>query len=278
MNCKAAFPTVLFLVFALLFFFASTAEAKRDKTGKKKKTELVSYEIEPDPIAAKSKPDHHPSAPDVPMLFAILGTDGAHTFGIDVSHYQGNIDWDVLATDSHASFVYLKATEGLDNVDNTYERNLAEAKRKGILVGTYHFFRGNVSAHNQFANFKRAFDPSKQDLLPVVDVEVMPKGMSKSRFDSCLEDLLAMIEDEYGRKPIIYTGKNFYNKHFYGTRFAHRYKFWIATYAPEQPVLDGNDDYLIWQYSAKGKVKGIKGFVDLNKFVGGHNINEIKYR
>jgi len=267
----------LFLFISFFFFVVMPADAKKDKTSKKKKTEVVSYDIEPDQICRKSKPDSHPRMHDQPSLIYFAGGGKQNLPGIDISHYQGKIDWSAVATDSHAGFVYIKATEGGDITDNTYQYNVNEARKHGLKVGTYHFFRANASARDQFQNFKRSFDPSKQDLLPVVDVEVMPKGMAKSRFDACLEELLHLMEKEYGKKPMIYTGQNFYNKHFFGTKFTGTYKFWIATYAADQPVLNNADDYLIWQYSAKGKIKGIKGYVDLNKFVGRHVINEIRF-
>lgn len=265
-----------FVVLSACFFvYGLPAEAKKDKTSKKKTT-IVDFDVEPDPVSRRAKPDSHPRSHEAPNIL-FFGNGSRNFPGIDISHYQGNIDWDALSNDPHAGFVYIKATEGVDLVDNTYQKNVNEAKRHGMKVGSYHFFRANTSAREQFNNFKRNFDPQKQDLLPVVDVEVMPGGMSKSKFDSCLQELLNLMEKEYGKKPMIYTGKNFYNKHFHGTSFASNYKFWIATYADEQPVLNSNDDYLIWQYSAKGRVKGIKGHVDMNKFVGRHVINEIRF-
>jgi len=273
--CYARYICLLFATISL-FAFPLHADAKKDKT--KKKAELATFNIEPDPICKRAKPDSHPRHHEAPSIAYFGGGGGGpHLEGFDVSHYQGKIDWTSLATDPRAGFVYLKMTEGGNIVDNTYQHNLSEARRVGMKVGSYHFFRANTSAREQFQNFKSVFDPRKQDLLPVVDVEVMPGGISKSRFDACLEDFLEMIEKEYGRKALIYTGKNFYNKHFHGTKFTRNYRFWIATYADDQPILDSNDDYLIWQYTAKGKARGIKGYVDTNRFVGRHVIGEIRY-
>lgn len=266
---------VLLLVFTGMIAHPLGAEAKKDKT--KKKVELAAFNYEPDPICKRAKPDSHPRHHEPPTLAYFGGGGGPHLEGFDISHYQGHIDWSLLSTDPHAGFIYLKMTEGGNIVDNTYQYNISEARRAGVKVGSYHFFRANTSAREQFENFKSVFDPRKQDLLPVIDVEVMPGGISKSRFDACLEELLMLIEKEYGRKAVIYTGKNFYNKHFHGTKFTRTYKFWIAAYADDQPVLDSNDDYLIWQYSAKGKARGIKGYVDTNRFVGRHVIGEIRY-
>lgn len=274
LRLKAGFKgSRLLLIFLSMFILAIPVLAKKDKT--KKKVVQVDKGLEPDAVCHKAKPDSHPRPLDPPAVAYFTSGGAMNLEGYDISHYQGNIDWDTFASDPNLGFLYVKATEGASIIDNKYSQNINEARKRGIKVGTYHFFRANNSAREQFANFKRYFDPHKQDLLPVVDVEVMP-NMTKARFDACLEDFIHMIEHEYGRSPIIYTGKNFYNKYFHGTRFA-SYKFWIATYADEQPELNGNDDYLIWQYSAKGKVRGIKGYVDKNRFVGRHVINEIKY-
>lgn len=271
------FGKYLFLLLALSFVFCLSAEAgNKEKKSKKKKIEIVTT-IEPDPVGKKARPDSHPKSHEAPSIIYFKGNNTHGLEGMDISHYQGKIDWSQLATDSHAGFVYLKATEGNELADNTYQHNLDEAHKYGIKVGSYHFFRPNVSAVSQFNNIKRTIDPRQQDLLPVVDVEVMPKGLSVSKFHECLFDLLKLMEEEYGRKPLIYTGKNFYNKYFHGTHFSSNYKFWIANYTDIQPVLSGNDDYLMWQYSSKGKVKGIKGFVDLNRFVGRHVLKEIKF-
>ncbi len=268
---------IFFVLIAIFFAIGLPADAKKDKTSKKKKTEVVSFDIEPDQICRKAKPDTHPRMHEQPNLLYFAGGGKQNLEGIDISHYQGKIDWGTVVADSHVGFVYIKASEGADITDNTYSYNINEAHKHGLKVGSYHFFRANISARDQFQNFKRMIDLAKQDLLPVIDVEVMPKGIAKSKFDTCLEELLRLLEKEYGRKPLIYTGQNFYNKHFYGTKFVGTYKFWIAKYDVEPPILNNSGDYLIWQYSAKGKIGGIKGYVDLNKFMGRHVINEIKF-
>ena len=265
--------SVLLVIF-LLLTIDTPAYAKKDKT--KKKSEYAVTLIEPDPICHKAKPDRLSNGPEAPNLaFMASGGKGTKLEGFDISHHNGTIDWRQLASDPHAGFVYLKMTEGGNIVDDTYKRNLIEARRNGIKVGSYHFFRPNVSASVQFSNFKRVFDSSNQDLVPMIDVETNPS--SRAQLESTLESLLMMIEKEYGRMPIIYTGKNYYNKYFYGGRFAKKYKFWIAAYTDEQPVLNDNDDYLIWQYSPRGRARGVKGNIDCNKFVGRHVLNEIRY-
>lgn len=265
------FSSKILMLLAVFFIFSLPVSAKKDK----KKKQIVETFHEPDAVCKRAKPDRHPQATEPPRIGVYLSGKTALE-GYDISHHNGYIDWKQFSTEPTIGFVYMKSTEGAGFFDSSYEYNITEARKHGVKVGTYHFFRPNVSAHEQFANFSQHFDPKKQDLLPVVDVETAPKGMSVSRFQDVLEEFCKLIEKEYGRRPMIYTGRNFYNKWIHGGRFAH-YKFWIATYSDIQPVLNSNDDYLIWQYSSTGRAKGVKGHIDRNRFVGRHVLNEIHY-
>ena len=91
--------------------------------------------------------------------------------GIDVSKYQGNIDWNKVSEDSHIKFAYIKASEGSGNFDSKYNNNITQARNAGIKVGSYHFFIGRKAAKDQFENFTRHVRKKDQDLIPVVDVE-----------------------------------------------------------------------------------------------------------
>lgn len=260
-------------ILALLLFLAVLpVEAKEKKNNKKKNYTGVTI-IEPDPIARKAKPDSHPKGLEAPKIFF---SDGSYLHGLDMSHYQGRISWQDVASDPHSGYIYLKATEGASLVDDTYEYNFREARKVGLKVGSYHFFRANVSAKEQFENFMSVVDKSKQDLLPLIDVEILPRGISIYQFHARLEDFLKMVEKEFGKKPMIYTGKNFYNKYFADSKFK-KYKFMIAAYTIDEPVLDNDDDYLIWQYTGKGSAKGVRGHVDMSRFRGGHSLREILY-
>jgi lysozyme len=261
---------------------ATTLQAqKKEKPKKQKHTDVTVVEIQPDPVASKSRPDRHPAPLEMP-LFAISnkqgrGTGGSEAHGIDVSHYQGRINWDEVARDTKITYVYLKATEGTGNVDDTYSYNFNECKRVGLKVGSYLFFRPHLSVKGQFDLFVSRVDTRKQDLLPVIDAEAM-NGVSDAVFQSRLLELCDLFEREYGKKPIIYTGKNFYNKHIYGNSRLRAYKFFIAAYSYIEPDLYGDFDYIMWQYSATGSVRGIRGNVDMSRFVGRHDIRDILYR
>ncbi len=273
MNRYIAIITIVFLV--LLNAVPSFAQKSQSKGAKSQKVEVVD-DIQPDPVARKSKPDRHPKALAMPKIVGNFA-EGDHLHGIDVSHYQGNINWDEVALDKNAGYVYLKATEGTSIVDNTYRRNFQECKRVGLKVGSYLFFRPQYSAQSQFDLFKSIVETRAQDLLPLVDAESM-RGATVAVFQSRLIELCELLEKEYGVSPMIYTGQNFYNKYIYGNTKLKGYKFFIAKYDEEPPILEGDDDYLMWQYSAKGHIRGIRGNVDMSHFMGRHSLKEIIYK
>lgn len=256
----------------------SVQPAWADKKGKDKKSKNVPVmvDIQPDPVARKSKPDRHPKAIEMPMLAGGRPAVGSRAQGIDVSHHQGRINWDEVARDPQVTYVYLKATEGVAMTDDTYRYNFQECKRKGIKVGSYIFFRPNLPARAQFDLFVSRVETKKQDLLPMVDVEVI-KGVSVDLLQARLLELCELLEKEYGKKPLIYTGKNFYNNYIHSNPRLRGYKYFIAAYSPIEPTLTNNTDYVMWQYSATGTVRGIRGNVDMSRFVGRHSIRDILY-
>ena len=266
----------ILLAFAFSLFSMPSFAQKKEKSKKKSVTELVS-DIQPDPIGRKARPDRLPKSLDMPSLVGgYSGGTGDYLHGIDVSHYQGRIDWDAVAKDPKVNYVYLKATEGVNLVDDTYRRNFNECKRVGLKVGSYLFFRPNLSARAQFDLFVSVVDTKKQDLLPLIDAEAI-KGVSIHVFQTRLLELCNLFEREYGKKPIIYTGKNFYNKNIHGNPSLRAYKYFIAAYTFDEPELYGGDDFYLWQYSATGSVHGIRGNVDLSRLVGRHTLSEILY-
>ena len=94
-----------------------------------------------------------------------------HIHGLDMSHYQGDVWWETLGDNSHMAYVYFKATEGKETQDQTYLRNIQQAHRHGLKVGSYHFYHANVPQHLQLHNFMSQCIPRDQDLIPMIDVE-----------------------------------------------------------------------------------------------------------
>jgi lysozyme len=84
------------------------------------------------------------------------------------------------------------------------------------------------------------------------------------------------MEVAYRQKPLVYTYRNFYNKHLQGK--LDNYRLMVAMYTDEEPVLADGRDYTLWQYTAKGRIVGVKGYVDKSRFKGRHGLREIRYR
>jgi len=198
-----------------------------------------------------------------------------HVHGIDLSHYQGEVFWQTIGDNTKMAFCYLKATEGGDRIDARYERNIGLAHQHGIKVGSYHFFRPKTPLALQLKNFTAQCLPGEQDLIPMLDVETTG-GLSIEQFRDSLRTFLTMLEEAYHQKPLIYTGRNFYNKHLQGQ--LDDYQLMIAMYTTEEPVLADERDITLWQYTGKGTISGISGFVDKSRFMGTHGLREIRYQ
>jgi lysozyme len=199
----------------------------------------------------------------------------SHVHGIDLSHYQGEVFWEIVGENTKMTYVYLKATEGGDNIDSHYERNIELAHRYGLKVGSYHFFRPRTELTKQLENFKTQCRPGEQDLIPMIDIEATGNLPTEEFCDSLLK-FLVMVEKAYHQKPLLYTFRNFYNKHLLGK--IDDYQLMIAMYTDEEPVLADERDITMWQYTGKGNSVGVRGFVDKSRFMGHHGLREIRYR
>lgn len=193
--------------------------------------------------------------------------------GIDVSHYQGSIDWDEVVNNTPISYAYLKATEGASLVDKTYARNLSEARRVGLSVGSYHFYRPNIDWKQQFKNMTSVVKKEEQDLVPIIDIEHRG-NVSMQAFISDLRAFIEKVTEYYGKKPLLYTYHNFYNKYLTG-EFTD-YHFMIARYRTDSPTLNDGKNYIMWQYTASGSIPGIRGNVDRSKIMGNFSLNHVK--
>ncbi len=267
---------IIIAVVILSFIFPADAYSRKKK---KKEADQTEYEfLQPDlpPDSYKVMPDNHPKQPKKANLMSYFSRSASYQYGIDVSHYQGRIDWKSVSRDNKVGYVYLKATESNYLVDDTYAFNLTEARRHGIKVGSYHFFRPNVDAVSQYENFRQTVNRRKQDLLPLIDVEVTG-GVSVETLHKRLQEFLKLVTKEYGKRPLIYTGRNFYNKYFAGYSYFKPYMFMIAQYTSDEPYLNDGRDFVMWQFTAKGRVSGIRGDVDRSRFVGHYSVSDILY-
>lgn len=259
-------------VVLLCVLLGTVVIASADKK-KSKPVEPVYNLPEPDLLPAVPLPDR--PLPLIREPHSPIRHSAAQQRGIDVSHYQGYINWEEVAQDKSITFVYVKATEGASMVDDFYVRNLYGAKRVGIPVGSYHFFSPTISALVQLENFRSTVDPRQQDLIPIVDVEKRGKG-SLEQFQARLKAFLDGVERMFGVKPIIYTGVNFYAKYLEGEFTG--YRFMVARYAEEFPGLSEDVPIVLWQYSSTSYVDGIRGHVDKSVFLDHYGLADIMLR
>lgn len=188
--------------------------------------------------------------------------------GIDVSYYQGKIDWqkvkEMEENGVKVAFAFIKATEGMMSVDPYFQRNWREAPKHGIKVGAYHFFRPKRSGTWQANFFLQTVGIEKGDLPPVVDIESLD-GVSPEKMRKELNSFIIQIEQKTKVRPIIYTGLQFYRAHLMG--FYEGYDFWVAHYHQPQLKL-ASSNWKFWQHSDRARVNGINHSVDFNVFNG----------
>lgn len=188
--------------------------------------------------------------------------------GIDVSHHNGHIDWQKVAhTDLGGEppvFAFIKATEGLSLLDKNFNENFYQARNSGLICGAYHYFKPRKNALSQAEYFLHWVHLEDGDLPPVLDVEE-EGGLSSEMLQKAVLTWLNEVERRMGVTPIIYASHAFRKKHFSGTKF-NRYPFWLAHYYVRQP--HNTEKWLFWQHTDNGKVKGIRGDVDLNVYSG----------
>ena len=190
--------------------------------------------------------------------------------GIDVSRYQGLINWEMVKEmniDSiQIGFAFIKATEGLESKDPQFAENWREARRVGIPRGAYHFFLPDRDGTLQAKNFiSQVPELLPGDLPPVVDIEklngTLPAIMRKE-----LLEFITLTKAHYGVKPIIYTFSSFY-KDYLQDVFPDN-PLWIAHYKLQNKRPALNRDWQFWQHSETARVSGINVPVDMNVFYG----------
>jgi lysozyme len=187
--------------------------------------------------------------------------------GIDVSHYQGNINWSKVAL-SDISFAYAKATGGETYTDPKFEYNWHHIRTTDIHRGAYHFFFAYDAPKKQAEHFIKTIGKlRKYDLPPMLDIEVSDHESYKVVGERALI-WLQEVEKATKRIPIIYTNSSFGREVLTHPEFS-RYPLWIADYEPEIKKIPSpwkHSGWTIWQHSSEGVINGIKGNVDLNLF------------
>ena len=219
------------------------------------------------PSCTGPKARHGGSQRDVPPR-----NEQAKYDGIDISSYQGYIDWAKVSSDKDIRFVYIKATEGATYRSTHYAHNITQARRYGLLVGSYHYLTSTSTVDEQFINFSTYALSDIQDLIPMLDVEVRGNWTRSDLIDS-VEKFCQLVEDHYGVQPMIYSTMGFYNKNL--TPHFNKHHLYIGRYSNSEPEINWEGEYTIWQYSETGIIPGIDAYVDLCRYRKDGWIDEI---
>jgi lysozyme len=198
--------------------------------------------------------------------FQVLSKYEDKVVGLDVSQYQGKIDWNQVGfveDNFPLQFVFIRATVGKDKVDATFDSNWKQAHKK-LICGAYHYYRPNENSLEQANHFIKNVRLRTGDLPPILDIESMPKNQSIDSLKIGLKRWLEKVDGHYKVRPIIYTNAKFYDT-FLKDDFE-GYTFWIANY--NFFVEDIQDDWLFWQFTESATIPGIEGNVDLNIYNG----------
>ena len=207
---------------------------------------------------------------------------GHYGYAVDISKYQKDIVWDSLMvlTDAHGhtmrsiksasgihrvKYVMIKATEGENHRDALFADHWKRSASAGYSRGAYHFFRSSKSPEKQAQNFIRTVGNIRhKDLPPILDVETIHAGCSKAELNRRLLVWLGIVEEHYGRRPIIYTGDAFLRERL-SPEVYERYPVWIARYSSviglEPPRFK---NWMMWQFTDRATVYGIPTPCDLS--------------
>lgn len=191
--------------------------------------------------------------------------------GVDVSHYQGEIDWDVLSGEN-ISFAYIKATEGSGYTDPCFYYNYENAGRTGLRVGAYHFFSFDSSGETQADNFINTVEKFDGMLPPVIDVEYYgAKEYSAADAGNIIAELRILADrltEHYGVRPVIYATEDSYSDYIAGN--FDDCDIWIRNVVTKPHISDGRT-WTFWQYTNRGRLRGYSGsekYIDINVFCG----------
>ncbi|QGQ94091.1 glycoside hydrolase [Paenibacillus psychroresistens] len=180
--------------------------------------------------------------------------------GLDVSHHQGKIDWKEVSNHNSFRFVYIKATEGEDFVDEQFLTNW-QAAQKYMAIGAYHFFSMENTGEAQAALFIKTVPKQEGSLPPVIDLEI-GLGYDQEKVKLQLHKMVELLQQYYGKKPMLYVTYDTYNKYIKGD-FPEQ-DIWLRDIL-KHPKLEQRK-WVLWQFNNRGKVQGIAEYVDINVF------------
>jgi len=195
--------------------------------------------------------------------------------GIDVSHYQGHVDWTAVAGGGER-FAFAKASEGAAVPDQYFLDNWSGMKAAGLLRGAYHFFHPNADPQAQASNFLKRLAAANGgtpllalgDLPAALDIEVTDGALPAPLLTSATT-WLAAVESATGRRPIVYSYPSFWKSTLGNPKDLAGYPLWIAHLNVVSPAVPGGwTNWVFWQFD-KQPVAGVSSQVtDLDAFNG----------
>jgi lysozyme len=193
-----------------------------------------------------------------------------YTPGIDVSRWQGEINWKTVANQGY-KFAVIRASVGRQYTDPRFYTNWDGAKAAGLLVSAYHVVKPNHPASAQVEQFFSVLDDRQPDLPPVLDVE-MHEDLTPAQITTNVKECARLVEETGGRKPMIYTGKWFWDDYVLPSPDWAQYDLWTAHYEVPAPSTPRDwTSWTFWQYSETGSVSGVTSHnTDLNWFNGSY--------
>lgn len=208
-----------------------------------------------------------------PINFGKAAPQHHAVHGVDISRWQGEIDWPKLRSQG-ANFAYIKATDGGDHLDPMFKTNWRRAAEAGVRRGAYHFFYWCRTAAEQADWFIRNVPKVKGALPPVIDVEWNGTSRCKKRPSRAnvlekMQVFMDRLEAHYGQRPVIYTAPDFYRDNLKGAFPDH--PFWLRAVAEHPSKVYPGRKWIFWQYSGSGLSQGVNGRIDLNVFHGGES-------
>lgn len=207
--------------------------------------------------------DPHPWDGRAPSAYAV--------HGIDVSRWQGAIDWPAVRA-SGIAFAYIKATEGGDHADPAFPDHWRDAARAGLPRGAYHFFYFCRPAEEQARWFIQHVPRDPAALPPVLDLEWNHRSPTCTRRPDAATvraeaaRFLDILTAHYGQRPVVYTTPDFYRQTGIGA--LQGTEFWLRSVADHPSTVYPGQRWTFWQYTGTGQVPGIRGPVDINTFAG----------
>ncbi len=191
-----------------------------------------------------------------------------YTAGIDVSRYEGEIDWKQVAAAGYR-FAVIRATVGDYYTDPRFYTYWTDAKAAGLLVSAYHVVVSTKYAENQISRLFSVMGDRKADFPLILDVE-RDDQVSNAANTACIQDCIREMAKYDARRPIIYTAYYYWKDHVLTSSDWANYDLWVATYSEKPYIPPGWSTWKFWQYSENGKVPGISSGTDLNWFNGSY--------